>query len=415
MASAAACDESKHLIGLNSDEEQRATREDGSSEKEARRSAILVTLPIFMGYAALVSFQADVKEHMGIPQKSRRSYEFGTAVSLLFLAALVFRLMHNVFLGFLSPRQRIVLAYLMMSAATSSVLFVVYLGCVTSVVPVFAVYIAGGIAVGTFEVNIVSFITPLGHQTKKWALLGMPFGYNGVSIGGFLLFSLFPRSSIAQGALFGAIVVTNLCGLAYFAFVIPNVRFEASDDNARVAVTNAKAWREWVPVIRWCCLCLFCDMFACILASTIALYMFEATDVALWPRATASIPQNVFLAIFNAAACAGDAIARVVAYSCKNDSVFRVANGNPSRFLVLTAFGLAMCLCKVALLAPIGMFLIMMGNGLLYASTTRFIDDSVARKHNLVALSFWLFTGDAGSFVAANVVTPLQNAIGGAS
>ena len=41
--------------------------------------------------------------------------------------------------------------------------------------------------VGTFESNLLSVITPLGPQTKVWAICGMPVGFNIINIGGFLL------------------------------------------------------------------------------------------------------------------------------------------------------------------------------------------------------------------------------------
>ena len=31
-----------------------------------------------------------------------------------------------------------------------------------------------------FEANLLASITPLGHATKKWAILGMPLGFGAV-------------------------------------------------------------------------------------------------------------------------------------------------------------------------------------------------------------------------------------------
>lgn len=384
------------------------------NDAPVRRSLILVTLPVFMGYAALVSFQADLKRHMGIAQDSAESYAFGTAISLLFLAALFMRLMHNVVLGFLIPRHRVVLAFVMMVLATASVLFIFYVGRVTSLAAVFLVYITGGIAIGTFEVNIVSFITPLGAQSKKYALLGMPVGYNGVSIGGFLLFAAFPGDPLVQGLVFGLVALLSAVGLVFFLCCVPDVKFEASEDTASVAWENVKKWREWLPLLKFCCVALFVDMFCCILAGSIALYIFDGASVVLWPRASAkiAIPQNLFFALFNGGSCVGDSVGRIVAYGAVDGSIWRVREGNPMRFTVLTAIGVALCLCKVAVVAPIGMFAIMLGNGLIYASTTRFLDESVPPQYSLVALSFFLFAGDVGSTIASNIVTPIQVAIG---
>jgi len=69
-------------------------------------------------------------------------------------------------------------------------------------------------------------------------------------------------------------------------------------------------------------------------------------------------------------------------------------------------------LSKTALIAPIGMFFVMLGNGLIYAHTTKHIDNAVEDSFNLIALSVWLFVGDAGSLIAAYLVQPFQGWFG---
>ena len=43
-----------------------------------------------------------------------------------------------------------------------------------------------------------------------------------------------------------------------------------------------------------------------------------------------------------------------------------------------------------------------MGNGSIYAATTKHIDENVGRQYNLLALSVWLFVGDIGSVLGSN-------------
>lgn len=63
----------------------------------AVRSIIFVTMPVFMGYAALFSLQHKVKAVYGIPDdSSSRSRLFSVGVSFLYLGNLIFRFAHNI-------------------------------------------------------------------------------------------------------------------------------------------------------------------------------------------------------------------------------------------------------------------------------------------------------------------------------
>jgi hypothetical protein len=76
----------------------------------------------------------------------------------------------------------------------------------------------------------------------------------------------------------------------------------------------------------------------------------------------------------------------------------------PLWFLVPGAVGVIICCWMVPIIAPIGGFLIFFMNGSIYAHTCRYVDTHVGHEFNLVALSFWLFVGDAGSVTGSNLV-----------
>ena len=86
-----------------------------------------------------------------------------------------------------------------------------------------------------------------------------------------------------------------------------------------------------------------------------------------------------------------------------------MAPHHPWWFLVFSCVGMALILCRQALFAPIGAFLIAFGNGALYAQTCYQIDDRIHSEFNLTALSFWLFVGDAGSVIGTNFIKPLTS------
>ncbi len=84
---------------------------------------------------------------------------------------------------------------------------------------------------------------------------------------------------------------------------------------------------------------------------------------------------------------------------------------NPFWYLICSFAGAALCLSRVAIIAPLGIFLVMSGNGCIYASTTRHIDQHIDKSFNLVALSVWLFIGDIGSVIGSNVLSSIEGIV----
>ena len=145
------------------------------------------------GYATLFSLQNQVRSLYQITDPLSREAElFGVAISFVYLGNLTFRLSHNFLFAFLSPRQRVLLAIgsmaLSMSILCSLFLFYGVLGysdARPSLVWPFIAYGLGGVAIGTFESNLLSCITPLGKETKNYAIIGMPLGIVAVTVGVF--------------------------------------------------------------------------------------------------------------------------------------------------------------------------------------------------------------------------------------
>ena len=141
-------------------------------EDAAYRRTILVTLSIFAGYAALVTMQHKLKNardavRLRLPESYDDSEAFKHASQLNYVGNLVFRLAHNFVFAFLTPRQRVLLALVAMGFATGLLGVVVCLLESPWIGWVPIAYFLGGVAVGTFESNMLSYITPLGHATKK--------------------------------------------------------------------------------------------------------------------------------------------------------------------------------------------------------------------------------------------------------
>ena len=376
-----------------------------NSAQKAWRPAILTTMPVFMGYAGMIVLQAHIKDRLDIKNGANdASYVFGVGVSFLYLGNLIFRLMHNVLFTCLRPRQRVMLAYFSMFCAHSLLGIMYYVVNSKSVAWVFVSYMISGVGIGTFESNLISCLTPLGHPTKMWAVIGIPVGFNLVSIGSFILFAIWPDDLKLQLGVYLFIAGSNLVGLLFYIFVVPNIEFEATKDTVKIFFQDLKKFREWMPHIWKHCAALCCDMFAVSLFSSVVLYIYDVHEMPLWPNSYHTMPKNAFQAVYYTLSFLGDFISRRIAYYDKGR--------NPFMFLILTLVGGGMILSKVALIAPLGMFCVMFANGSIYAQTTKHVDNCVPKKYNLAALSIWLFIGDVGSFVGAQVVQTLRGGIG---
>lgn len=369
------------------------------------RRAILTTIPVFMGYSGMIVLQAGLKKQIGIEEEDRdESYVYGIAVGFLYIGNLVFRLLHNIIFTCMLPRQRVMLSYTCMTLSMFLLLFPYFIFKVDSIVFVFLAYMCAGVGIGTFESNLISCLTPLGHGTKSWAVLGIPVGFNTISVGTFILTAALPHNPAVIASIYGIVGGMNVFGLFFYVFCVPNVEFESSRDTIRTFIKDLKEWRAWFPVVWRHCIALCFDMFCVSLFSSVVLYVYDVDPIPIWPRSETTMPKNAFLGVYFMFSFFGDFISRRVAY--------RTREVNPFFFWILNAVGVGVVLSKTVLVAPLGMFMIMFGNGSIYAQTTRYVDNHVPKQYNLIALSVWLFIGDIGSYVGSQVTQPLRTAVG---
>ena len=106
-------------------------------------------------------------------QKSFES-QFKHAPSFVYIGNLVFRLAHNIVFACIVPRYRVYVSLLCMMTSMGMIGVGVYGFGGTSIGWVYGSYALGGIGIGTFESNLLRSITSLGHDTKLWAIAGMP-------------------------------------------------------------------------------------------------------------------------------------------------------------------------------------------------------------------------------------------------
>ena len=136
------------------------------------------------------------------------------------------------------------------------------------------------------------------------------------------------------------------------------------------------------------------------------LYPFISRDSTDEENHQYAISHNYFLTAYFVFAFFGAVLARHFTF-------FTRRRINPQWYLIGIVFpGIAMVLSTVPLVALIGIFMIMYGNGAVYASSIRIIDETVSLECNLVALSVWMAVGDIGGFIGANCVVPVHTLLG---
>lgn len=360
---------------------------------------------------------------------------------------LLFRLLHNLFFGSFLPRHRVCISLMAIFSSMFLLSLIYFWFEATSVVWVYVCYIVGGIGVGTFEANLLATITPLGPDTKVWALVGMPAGFTIISVFGYALMGLFDVSVVFL-YLFDAF--TCLIGIFIWYYRIPinsdsnmSRNNDANSQTLKDFVGYLKDWRQWLLKIKINCLALCVDMFCVAFFSAINQYILTGTKIPLFGMCIcllflfvffllfvplgcgcARILENVskyssiqetykhtniqtggnsllvntddFFSVYSFLSFVGDASGRKLIYYFKYSK-------SPIYFLSFSIGGAFLCLLKIPVLTWVGYFLIFLANGLIYASTTRKIDAHILKQWSLTSLSIWLFVGDLGSVTGSNV------------
>jgi len=360
------------------------------------REAFLVTCGIFMGYSCCVVLQHKLKDQIddnfgGLSDDQSKIFDHSATAN--FVGNLIFRLFHNVFFGCVSPRIRVLISLYCMIAAMILISFFFFIMESKWLFLVPICYFLCGMSIGSFESNLLSCITPLGHDTKVWAILGLPFGFNTVSIIGFALMS----AGVPTIAIYLATAVMCIVGVLVFMFIIPDIPIKNNGQTLTEFVDNLKKWRNWFPLIWTNCLALMLDMFCVSFFTAWGLYIYsDKHEVPLWGKGSSTlVSHDGFFAFTNTLTFSGDFISRKVAYV--------IPPINALWWVLVSVVGVALAMTEIAACLPPAMFCIMWANGAIYATTTRFIDSCVPKEFNLVSLSFWLFLGDFGSVAGSNV------------
>jgi len=265
---------------------------------------------------------------------------------------------------------------------------------------VFIGYGLGGVAIGTFESNVLSMITPLGKDTKLWAIIAIPVGINTVNIGGFIALGYSDWLQSNPEAIHFCVMSFCLFGVLILYIFLYDKCDYISSFSIMDFFRSFLAWKEWIWTIKYNCAAMTIDMFCVSLFSPgVILYIYDGPCIEF--TITGFIMNSFwFVAIYNSFFFLGDTLSRKIFYLVKLI--------NPFYFLLFSLGGIFMGLIDITILVPLTALGVSFANGSLYTQTNRLIDKEVPEKYNLVALSFWLFVGDIGSVLGSNTISFLS-------
>ena len=374
----------------------------------ATKSVIMCVVPLFMGYACLFSLQHKITGVYGIKDSGERFDQFGNAVSFLYIGNLVFRFAHNIVFACISPRVRVIVAITSMMTSLSLLLFGVFVFKQTQTLAwVYGAYALGGVAVGSFEANVLSAITPLGHQTKLWATLGIPIGVSSITIGAFGVMA----AGASPEAIYGTTIAALACSLFVWTCVVPYRHVPGNSDSVAAFWGSLKDYASWLPKIKWHAVCLAIDM-ACVstFSPGVMLYVFDSPQgVPLFGHGSTRVNHDAFFCVYNLFTFCGETISRKFAYVDTKER-------SPFWFLLFSLLGIVLnvagALFGIGVICPLAGLFVFLANGSIYNRTTKYVDNHVDPVFNLTALSAWLFVGDLGSVLGSNMTPYVRQWLG---
>jgi len=324
-------------------------------------------------------------------------------MGFLFIFNLIFRLGHNIFLSFLSPRGRV---YLSMTSMMCSMLILAIVVLLESnrISWVMFAYALGGVAIGSFESTFLNCLTPLGPRTKHVAIIAIPAGIASVSVGGFLLMA--PPWNVPAISIYIAVAFVILCGMVVLCIRIPGrVAFSTSSverTGLRQFASDVRKSGRWLPSFWHYPVAYSIDMFTlAAFAPGAMLYVYNQRTVAI--TADLTVSTHCFFALVNSISMLGGTTGRAISY--------RLRPRHPLVYSLLNVAGVALIMLWVPMLAPVGAFLVQLGDGIVYGTITRHIDACTPKEFNLIVLSFWLFIGDFGSVMGANLIYFIRESV----
>jgi hypothetical protein len=368
------------------------------NNKNGLRRAFLITLPMFMGYASLFGIQKKVKNEYGIPDdNSSRSHDFGICVAFLYINNFLFRFLHYFVFRCVRSYYRIIIGMCAMMASMIILALSVYTFHTNNLAWVLISYTLGGIGIGTFEPNVLDYLTPYGGQTQEWSSYGIPAGITTVTVGGFILMEL----GLPPICIYCAVFIMLLVGICVLLTVEKsNMMMGESEKESLIPSDEEFKLINYTKYY----IALGIDMFCVsVFSPAVMLYLLDGEHVEITPLGF-TIDSDIYFSIYNTFTFLGAFTGRKLAYY---DKKIRY----PMLPLICAIVGALIDIFfykALTVLTFIGGFLVMFTNGYLYNQTWRYFDKKIEGKNRLKIFSLWLLVGDIGSVIGSLLISRIK-------
>ncbi|KAH0574369.1 Major facilitator superfamily protein [Spironucleus salmonicida] len=373
-----------------------------SLEPRKNLKFILVTIPMFMGYATCFNLQRYLKESAFI-----ESFQFSYPYSFLYMGNLLFRLLHNFFWMFTTPYWRILISlFFMICAELFQILAQIlpFSEKSNNVWIAYLTYACGGIGIGTFESNVMSVMSLVSPGARYFAVLGIPVGINIITIGSFFFIEILSpilSNSVTCIIIFGTTIA--MCLVASFVLLryVPHQNFiQTAELRAQTPTSSPmylwnsfRHYRTWLVQLVPSAVAMMVNMFTVSqFAPGIALYTIASSSTVRFLGA--DVKADYFRSICGIFTFVGNFASRLLFEKVR--FIF------PPILCCLNVVGAIFVILGSSELIVLGSFIIMFSDGIIYVQSSKLIKKITEETDwNLSAFSFWLFVGDCGSVIAS--------------
>lgn len=398
------------VINLEKGESQEKLVEESESNmhylQKTYKSAFIITLPVFIGYACCFSLQKKLSFVFGLTDGvtgTKLSVIYGIGTSFVYFFNLIFRVLgHNVLFGFLHPRDRVLAALSSLMIGMVLLAYFSLQNTTQNVIWVFISYSFVGVCEGSYGPNMLNVVNNLG-STRIYVLLAMPTGCACITILAFCLMTF----GVPYQTFYVITIVICLMSITLYLFTIypASKAIEVKTENHQEKFDlssfchDLKEIREWFPKIGFHCICfIFNNIFISLFNPGCTLFAYS-NRVTLRLIGNVTIMNEIFIFIFNIGSFLGDFFSRKV----MNQK--RIIN--PIFFFIMSFLGAILNLSLIPEVAPLAAFLLMWANGGIYSQISKLIGQLFHEKYHLTATSSWLFLGDFGSMIGSNLIQPI--------
>jgi len=392
-------DESNDESGAGSSEDDSSAEEPEWVETQDQPPVYIIMLCfmfMFQGYGAMVGNPAHALKHkLDIDDRGLKG-EFQNATASFQLTKMLMRVLQIAFLVVVQPNGIVYLSYAVMMAGLLVPLVLIWGLGMTDLWVVYLQYSLGGIAVGLFEGTFLSVISPLGKDTKTFAIIGAPLGFAMLNtvLGTLEHFGMEPWVYYVYS------LVCLPIAIFIFHSKAPAATAKGQGKGCQVFINSVKKWKQWLPhMVPWF-IAKFIGNFVLEDGFPLLFTTYNTQRVpVLGPEGTKrTVPFDLYRAWFWFPCMAlGDTISRRVPQYIPLTS-WKVCIGCLLLAIVMCVGGEALDFFMIGLLNGLAVFIANFGNGFIYGLSAKFIDAFLPQEHQYAAYNLWCFIGDLGGY-----------------